>query len=400
MTLRVVLCLIGLAGYGVSCTRAPTRSAVMVPGFAEIATPHRGSFERRVLVTGELVAAEAVSLVVPQTSSWQVEVRWLADDGALLAAGGRAAELDNSAILDQLEEKEIALDQALIELEGEQAQGEVELAEKRFAVDEKKSALAKAELDAKVPENLVPRRELQEKWLAVAQARLELDKAEEDLRSSEAAKRADLAVRRVDIEKSRREIAAAHRSITALELTTPVGGVWVVGIHPWEGRKIQVGDNVFVGLTVGTVPNLRSVRVEALLADVDDGALAPGMPAEVVLDAYPQQVFPGRVQEVTGIAQEVAPETTRRFFKVVIALDEVDTERMIPGMSARVEVVAEQRADALLVARQALRRSPEGTFLRRTGGEVAVTLGPCSELECVIDGGLEGGLEGGAGGGG
>jgi|CXWL01.1.fsa_nt_gi multidrug efflux pump subunit AcrA (membrane-fusion protein) len=357
----------------------------------DLAVTRRGPFERRVLITGDLVAAEAVSLVVPQSTSWQVEVRWLAEDGTLLAAGDRAAELDNSAILDQLEEKEIALDQSLIELEGEEAQAAVDLAEKRFAVEDKKSALAKAELDAEVPADLVSRREHEEKLLALAKARLDLEKAEEDLRSSEAARRADLEVRRVEIAKSRREIDAAHRSIAALTLLSPVAGVWVVGNHPWEGRKIQVGDNVFVGLTVGTVPNLSSVVVEARLPDVDDGTVAPGMAARVVLDAYPERVFPGRVREVTGIAQELATEATRRFFKVVVALDEADPERMIPGMSARVEVLAEARPDALLVSRSALRRSPEGIFVRLAEGERPVTLGPCSELDCVVESGLEAG---------
>ncbi|MDX2000552.1 MAG: efflux RND transporter periplasmic adaptor subunit [Thermoanaerobaculia bacterium] len=371
------------------CGQAPAAATLPVTVAERVVVPRHGSFERRVLATGELVAAEAVSLVVPETTNWQVELRWLAPDGTYLPAGARAAELDNAAIVDQLEEKEIALDQSLIELEGKVAAQAVTLAEKSFALEQKQTELAKAELEADVPESLISRRELQEKTLAVAKARFDLAKAQEDLRSSEQAGAADLDVLRVDIEKARREIRAAHEALAALELTTPVAGVWVVGLHPWEGRKIQIGDSVFVGMSLGTVPNLRSVIVEARLADVDDGAVAPGMPAEVKLDAYPGRTFQGRVRDVTGIAQELEPETTRRFFKMIVEIDEVDTERMIPGMSARVEVISERRDGVVLVPRWALERSADGAFVVIDGQPKPVVAGHCSELDCVIESGLD-----------
>ena len=48
----------------------------------------------------------------------------------------------------------------------------------------------------------------------------------------------------------------------------------------------------------------------------------------------------------------------RRFFDVVVALDQTDPAVMRPGMSVRVEVVRRRAEEALLVPRAALRRAP------------------------------------------
>jgi multidrug efflux pump subunit AcrA (membrane-fusion protein) len=83
--------------------------------------------------------------------------------------------------------------------------------------------------------------------------------------------------------------------------------------------------------------------VEARLPDVDDGDVTPGMEAVVTLDAYPGEAFRGTVREIAPVAQEEEGTSTRRFFKTLIELGDLDPrfrERLIPGMSARVEVLA------------------------------------------------------------
>ena len=68
----------------------------------------------------------------------------------------------------------------------------------------------------------------------------------------------------------------------------------VVRDHPWEGRRLQEGDGVWVGLPLAQLPELSSLRIEADLPDVDDGRIGAGMPATIILDAYPSLTFPAR----------------------------------------------------------------------------------------------------------
>lgn len=355
----------------------------------------RGELERRVLLSGSLEAERAIHLVVPRTPTWQVELRWMAEDGAAVRAGDRVVELDSSQFVADLEEKEISLAERRSELERQRAELTSQTREKEFEVARRRAELEKAEIEARLPEGIVPRETLAERRLDLDKARIELAKAEADLDSHRRGAAADLEVLEIEIRKARREIEAARRAISELTLRAPEDGIFLVGSHPWEDRKLQAGDTVWVGLTVATLPDLSSLMVDARLPDVDDGAVAPGMPAEVVLDTYPGETFPGTVREVAPVAQDEQGGSLRRFFRTAVDLERTDPERMIPGMSARVEVIAERRPESLLVPRGAVATQPvtvgggPGLVALAEGGHAEVVLGPCNESDCVVEEGLE-----------
>lgn len=357
----------------------------------------RGDLERRVLLSGSLEAERAIHLVVPRTPTWQVELRWLAEDGAAVRAGDRVVELDSSQFVADLEEKEISLAERRSELERQRAQLTSQTREKEFEVGRRRAELEKAEIEARLPEGIVPRETLAERRLDLDKARIELAKAEADLEAHRRGAAADLEVLEIEIRKARREIEAARRAITELTLEAPEDGIFLVGSHPWEDRKLQEGDTVWVGLTVATLPDLSSLMVDARLPDVDDGAVAPGMPAEVVLDTYPGETFPGTVRDVAPVAQDEEGDSLRRFFRAAVDLGRTDPERMIPGMSARVEVIAERRSEGLLVPRASVATQPPtvgggpALVALADGGHAEAVLGPCNDAECVVEEGLEAG---------
>jgi len=381
----------GLLACGLPGTGAPNAAADDATG--ELVA-HRGDFERRVLLTGSLEAAHAVALTVPRTPNWQVDLRWIAEDGSRVHAGDPVVRLDDSSFAGELENRESGLADKLAELARRQTEVQIQTREKEMDVARKRAEVEKAELDADVPDGIVPRQDLEERRLALTKARIELQKAEADLASSRESSAADLEVLRIEIRKARREIDASRAAIDDLELRAPVDGIFLVGTHPWQNRKLQTGDSVWVGLAVGTIPDLSSLVVEARLADVDDGSVEPGMPAVATLDAYPETRYPGTVREIAPVAQDEGQQSLRRFFRTVVELDDSDPDRMIPGMSARIEVIADRREDVVLVPRAALAMEPDTGFREADahlagGAARTVRLGPCNEIECVAEEGIE-----------
>jgi len=352
----------------------------------------RGALVRRVLLTGELEELRGESISVPRTPSWQVQVRWMAEDGSRVRAGDVVLELDSSAFAVDLEERRLARQRAEEELERQRATAEATRERQQFVVEERRVALEKARIAAAVPADVLPLREQQERELALRRAEVEHAKAVTELEAATAAAAADLEVRRIELAKAARAVDTAARAIEALAVRAPVEGVLVVAEHPWEGRKVQVGDTVWVGMTVMRIPDLDAMQVVAQLADVDDGAVQAGMPATCTLDMYPETRFTGRVVEVGAVAQEPARFSVRRAFRVRVALDAADPERMRPGMSVRVEVTAERREGVLLVPRSALDLGGATPRLRvAERAAVTVELGACTALVCeVVAGAAEG----------
>lgn len=348
-------------------------------------TARRGRLVQRTLLTGELRAARAADIVVPRTPTWQVQLRWLEADGAEVVEGQRLCELDNTAVAGDLEERRLAAEKSARELERLAAELEVQAAERAFAAEEARVALAKAESGAAVPAELLSRAEWQERQLARERARTARLKADEELAAFQRGAAADLAVQRLNVEKARRDIQIAERAIAELVLRAPRAGILLVADHPWEGRKLQVGDNVWVGMTIARIPELDSLEVEAGLSDVDDGAIAAGAEARCTLDAFPDLEVACRVEEVTPVARESGGASLRRFFRARLSLARVDPERMRPGMSVKVEVAREAAAEALLVPRAALDLGSDPPRVRLADGSLAaVELGACSRQDCEV----------------
>jgi len=375
------------------CTSAST-ATLGLDANAPALVVRRGTLQEQVLLTGELEAAESEDLVAPRTESWAISIRGLAEDGASVREGDTMVELDNTAILEQVSDYELAVNQAGTELNSQRATTAVEIEDKRFEVETQRIALAKAEIDAEVPPELISAHELQELKLARRSAKTALATAKDALQTAIKSGRLDEDVKRIALDKARRKFDAATSQIEALDLRAPRDGVVVIGTHPWEGRKLQIGDTVWPGMTVAKLPDLQEMTVEAQLSDVDDGRVVPGMRARCVVDAFPDQPIEAVVLSVSPVAREPEHQSARRFFSVVLKLEQTDPETMRPGLSVKAEVIAARHEDVLLVPRLALdtRTDPARAQLA-SGARVDVEIGACNAQDCELVAGLEEGTE-------
>src|SRR5215510_7812857 len=108
----------------------------------------RGELSQTLLLTGELDTEAAENLVVPRVPQWNIALRWLAGDGTLVKAGEPVAELDNTNFAADLADKKLATARAAADLAHQVAQDAIIEADKTFALESAKSALAKARLSA------------------------------------------------------------------------------------------------------------------------------------------------------------------------------------------------------------------------------------------------------------
>jgi multidrug resistance efflux pump len=349
----------------------------------------RGTFASDVVLTGELRAARGEELAVPRLPQWQTTIKWIAPDGAEMKQGDRVVELDNSTFSTNLDAKRQAVAQAQQELQQKDAEWTADTLDKQLDVERKRSDYDKTKLDAAMPKEIISARDFNDRQVKFKRAEVELAKAIDVLKSQRRSVKSDRDNLLLNLQKAQRELTIADRAINELILRAPHDGIVVIRDHPWEGRRLQEGDGVFVGLALAQFPEMASLRVEADLADVDDGRIGEGMPATVVLDAYPGMSFPARVTSISAVAQESSRTSLRRAFKVMIALNRLDPSRMRPGLSSRVVIRSMTQPNALLVPRAALDYATTKPRVHLANGKTAdVVLGACNAQECVVKSGL------------
>ncbi len=171
-----------------------------------------------------------------------------------------------------------------------------------------------------------------ESRLFVAEAQVELAKAQ--------VQQAEAALRELDIQQEQTRIYS------------PLDGF--VGT-----RHLDPGALVSPSVSILTVMNLNRVKTVVPVVEGSIQRVRLGLPAEIVVDAYPDQIYEGTVTRITPFLN---PETRSADVEIEIANP---NQVLKPGMFARVKIDARITRDALSIPRSALltRGIQKGVYL-------------------------------------
>ncbi len=202
------------------------------------------------------------------------------------------------------------------------------------------------------------RRKLDETARDKAELRLMGERARVGIQQAEAGVRL-IAIR---LEEANRQIADAEKKIGWCTVTARAPGLAVhsdLFDRAGERRKVRVGDSVWGGTTVVTLPDLTRMMVQGRVPESEIHHLAPGEPVGVTLDAFPERKLTGVLRHIGSVGASEKNEL--RSFPVTILLDQNDS-RFRPGMVARCSIRGASVADALYIPVEAVHRDEQGSF--------------------------------------
>ena len=137
-------------------------------------------------------------------------------------------------------------------------------------------------------------------------------------------------------------------------------------------------------------PSAMLVRLKVNQADVH--LLEVGQPARISLDAYPELEFRGRVEQVTPVGTTSMLTTRVRNFVAIISVNG-SHPKLLPDLSAAVDVELERKENVIVVPRDAVVRENDTFSVRVIDGDRArartITLGAMSDHEVIVASGLE-----------
>ncbi len=194
-------------------------------------------------------------------------------------------------------------------------------------------------------------------------SRLDASSAKERSRLELAQSEAAASVSSARLDEANRLVAEAQRRIAACTVTAKGPGL---AVHSetfdksGERRKIRVGDSVWGGTTVVTLPDLSAMLVDGRVPESEIHLLAPGEAVRVSLDAFPALSLEGKLRAIGSVGS--SEKNDSRSFPVTIALARSDP-RFRPGMVARCTVVAKPLKDVLFVPVDAVRSDEGGQYV-------------------------------------
>lgn len=323
-------------------------------------TVQRRDFSKRLTFSGELQAAESLTVTTPSVrSQWNFSVNFIAEAGTEVHAGDLLLEFDTSQLelrrLDvekRREEARIKITQKEAEIEGRRQEM---LLERARAEKDLKISRLKSEIDP----NLISRFDAEKYRYESEKAQIAMQKSDERLRNLKESSRAEMDVVLLEFQQADLELKRIVSDVNKMSVRAPSHGI-VLHRENWQtGRSIQVGDSVHQGQPLMYLPNLSRLVVAASVHHSDLGRLRDNAAAQIVLDAYPNRTFKGRVISLPEVARSRHSQSQFKFFVMKVLLEEVDPVLMKPGMTARVHIQQVQ-PDALLVPRTTLRLDSQG----------------------------------------
>ena len=194
-----------------------------------------------------------------------------------------------------------------------------------------------------------------------AVAQQEASKAQEEaqasaVRSAEAQLRvaeAMLTNAKAQVVQNEAALRQAQVDLDRTFIRAPVDGVVV-------GRNVDRGQTVAASLQAPTLftiaQDLRNMQVDTNVDEADVGRVKLGQSVTFTVDSFPGRTFSGEVVQIRKAPLVVQNVVT---YDVVVSAKNPD-QRLLPGMTANVRIVIEQKDNVMQVPNAALRFRPPG----------------------------------------
>lgn len=268
----------------------------------------------------------------------------LASPGTKVRQGDILAEFDRQSQTREFIDKQAQYKDLVNKVIEEQAKESTARATDETEIAQAESDLKKAQLEAQKIE-LLSRIDAEKNRDALEEAKATL----QQLRTTFDLKRqsAQAGIRLIELQRDRARQVMEHaqRNAELMEVHSPISGVVVLNTIWKQGKmgEVQEGDQVRPGITFMQVVDPTQMQVRAFANQQDFLAMQLGQRAKVHLDAYPELVFAGKLEEMSPAAISGDFSSKLRKFAIVFAISGNDP-KLMPDLSAAVDINLAQAA--------------------------------------------------------
>lgn len=356
----------------------------------------RQDFVRSFRLAGTVEAVQATTISVPRLAGQTIPslvITRLIRPGTIVKAGDLIVEFDRQEQLKNALDRRVELNDLEQQIRKKEAEERANRTRDETEIQQADTALARAELDM-VKNEMLPRIQVEKNTQALeeAQAKLKQLKATFDLKRAAAA--ADLRILQIRRDRADNAMRQAEGNADKMAIGSPIAGMAVLR-SIWKSNnmaEVQEGEEVRSGMPIVDVVNPDTMRVRAKVNQADINDLRVGQAVRIGLDAYPDLAFDGAVAQISPLAARSVLSGKVRTFTAIIDV-RGSHPKLMPDLTASLDVEIAREPRALVVPRDALRKDGDRTIVRVQRGssfeDQVVTVGSLSAHEAVVSAGLQ-----------
>jgi HlyD family secretion protein len=297
----------------------------------QTSTVQRGDIRAQVEATGTINAVTSVQ-VGSQVSGTIAKL--YVDFNTQVKKGQLIAELDPTLFQGNL-----------MQAQADYENAKANLAAARANLEKAKATAVQTASDYRRTQGLTKEGVLSEQALDLAKSTAESNQA------AVSAAQAQVTQAAAQVQQKAAQVKVAQTNLNYTKIHAPIDGTVI-------NRAVDVGQTVAASLQAPTLftiaQDLTKMLVYAKTDESDVGRIRPGQPVTFKVDAFPNETFRGKVQEVRMNATVVQNVVT---YDTIVAFDNPE-RKLFPGMTAYVTIPVARADDVLRVPNSALRYKP------------------------------------------
>jgi len=290
---------------------------------------------------GTTEAVQSRAILAPTLAGQQegtLTIIRLAGAGTKVRQGDLLAEFDRQAQMRDYVDKQADYAKLADQVAQEQAKESAARAKDETELKTAEDSLRKAELEIQKSE-IVSRIDAEKNQENLDEATATFDQLKETFDLKRKAAQAAIHILEIQRDRTKETMLHAKANSDLMQIRSPLDGIVVLNAIWKEGTiaEAQEGDQVRAGVPFMQVVNPAAMQVRVAVNQEDFLKLRVGQPANVRLDAYPDLLFPGTVEQLAPTAERGTFSDKVRVFSVVVTIRGNDP-KLMPDLSAAVDV--------------------------------------------------------------
>ena len=314
--------------------------------------------------TGELKAKTSTPIVMPMGVFEPQTIAWLAGENTRVKKGQVVVRFDSKKYIyqssqqkNQMEQSDIGLTTKKYELKNERTgidtdkilvTEELEIANLYMVND--LNVFSKNEIIDKLKNKkyLTAKKHYLE-WLALSHK----TKSESEIEL--------LNLRRAQFSA---KLSMFQKVLGKLEVKAPHDGLFIL-TRSWDGRKTRVGDSVWPGRKIATLPNLSEMQAKLFILESDAANVKINQIVQLNLDAYPEENIAGTITKIDKIAKPITRNSPVKYFEITVSLDKQSSSKnWRPGSQLHARIITADISDTIKIPSLSLFRDKEDYYVR------------------------------------
>lgn len=352
-------------------------------------TVKRDNFLVSITESGEIRAKNSVAIASPRVRG-NLKIVYLVPEGSYINAGDTVVKFDPTEALTSLKDAEAKLEIALSEkakLAATQLSQMTRL-ESDFKSSELSFELSKLNMEQVKFEAEIKQ---QETKLKHQQNELNYKKANQELESQKIIQKSELNKIDIEVQQKKADLERAQRDLAMLTLTAPKEGLVVYETNWSTGRKINIGDTPWPGMTLISLPDLSSMESLTYINEVDISRVKKNLAVHVKMDAFQDSTFMGEIESVASLGKTKDNNSNIKVFEISVGIKS-QSEKLKPGMTTSNKIIINEIPSVLFIPQEAVfeKEGKRIVYIRSGSGfdEKEIEVGEKSENHIIVSKGI------------